>query len=47
MAMIGNRDWKTAVGLLAVLALATCGGDKKPSTPTQPTTEPTTTTPPP
>jgi hypothetical protein len=43
MRTIGNRDWKTAVAALAALTLSVCGGDKKPSTPTQPIVEPTTT----
>jgi hypothetical protein len=36
-----DLSWKTAVVAMAALTLSVCGGDKKSSTPTQPTIEPT------
>jgi hypothetical protein len=42
MRVIDNRDLKSVAAALAALALSACGGDNKPSTPTQPTVAPTT-----
>lgn len=41
MRVIGNRDWRTVLAVVAALTLGTCGGDKKAGPPTQPTVEPT------
>ncbi len=42
MRVIDNRDLKSVAAALAALTLSVCGGDNKPSTPTQPIVAPTT-----
>jgi hypothetical protein len=41
MRVIDNRCWKPVAAALAALTLSVCGGDSKPSTPTQPIVAPT------
>jgi len=42
MRKIDSRSWKTVAAALAALTLSVCGGDSKPSAPTQPIAPPTT-----